>query len=47
MWNIFKAKQNPQEGKSFEEDPEQVARQLRAKFEQKMKVLSQNIKQSE
>lgn len=47
MWNIFKAKQNPQEDRAGEEDPEQIAKQLRIKFEQRMKLLSQNIKKSE
>jgi hypothetical protein len=48
MWNIFKSKQNlQQEERNNEEDAEQVIKQLKAKFEQKMKVLVQNIKQSE
>lgn len=44
MWNIFKQRQPTQGDKANEEDPELITKQLRAKFEQKFKALSQQIK---
>lgn len=44
MWNIFKQRQPTQGDKVNEEDPELITKQLRAKFEQKFKALSQQIK---
>jgi hypothetical protein len=48
MWNIFRTKNSlQQEDRSSEEDAEHLIRQLRSKFEQKMKALTQDINQSE
>jgi hypothetical protein len=44
MWNIFKARQSTQGERLGEEDPELIARQLRTKFDQKFKALSQRIR---
>ena len=45
MWNIFRTKQGVLPGdKQSEEDPEMLVRQLKARFEQKMKELSNSIK---
>jgi len=44
MWNIFKQRQPAPGDRAVEEDPELVSRQLRAKFEQRFKALSQQIR---
>ena len=46
MWNIFKQRQPAQGDRAIEEDPELESKQLRAKFEQRFRALSQQIRQS-